>query len=65
MQDAGPRRTAPAFRGRALCDSLHSGSHSDIRAWMKTWNEDPRPYVWAKTAEQILDSIRRYCERIN
>ena len=25
----------------------------------------PRPYVWTKTADQILDSIRRYCDRIN
>ena len=39
--------------------------NADIREWMTTWNDDPRPYVWTKTAEQILDSIRRYCQRIN
>jgi len=39
--------------------------NNDIRAWMKTWNDDPRPYVWTKTADQILDCIRRYCDRIN
>ena len=39
--------------------------NNDIRAWMTTWNDDPRPYVWTKTADQILDSIRRYCDRIN
>jgi transposase len=39
--------------------------NNDIRAWMNTWNDDPRPYVWTKTADQILDSIRRYCDRIN
>src|SRR3954468_23478602 len=37
----------------------------DIRAWIETWNGDPRPFVWTKPAEQILDSIRRYCGRIN
>jgi transposase len=37
----------------------------DIRAWIETWNADPRPFVWTKTAGQILDSIARYCERIN
>ena len=37
----------------------------DIRAWIETWNENPRPFVWTKTADQILDSIARYCERIN
>ena len=39
--------------------------NADIRAWIQTWNDDPRPYVWTKTADQILDSIARYCTRIN
>ncbi len=37
----------------------------DIRAWIATWNDDPKPYVWTKTADQILESITRYCTRIN
>jgi transposase len=51
---------------------LQRGAHrsvqalnNDIRAWIANWNDDPRPFVWTKPAEQILDSIRRYCERIN
>src|SRR4051812_6657815 len=51
---------------------LRRGAHrsaralnADIRAWIQTWNQDPRPFVWTKTADQILDSIARYCERIN
>jgi transposase len=39
--------------------------NTDIRSWIETWNEHPRPYVWTKTADQILDSISRYCGRIN
>ena len=39
--------------------------NSDIRDWIDTWNENPRPYVWTKTADEILDSIKRYCQRIN
>jgi transposase len=39
--------------------------NADIRAWINTWNDNPRPFVWTKTAAQILDSIARYCERIN
>lgn len=39
--------------------------NADIQAWMKTWNDDPQPYVWTKTADQILESITRYCTRIN
>jgi transposase len=52
--------------------SLRRGTHrsvralnADIRAWIETWNENPRPYVWTKTADQILESIARYCTRIN
>jgi len=51
---------------------LRRGAHrsvralnADIRAWIDTWNTDPRPFVWTKTAEQILQSIARYCTRIN
>jgi transposase len=51
---------------------LRRGSHSsvrqlnaDIRAWIETWNDNPRPFVWAKTADEILESIARYCTRIN
>ena len=29
----------------------------DVREWIKTWNEDPKPFVWKKTAEEILDSL--------
>jgi transposase len=38
--------------------------NTDIRAWIETWNDDPKPFVWTKTADQILDSIARYCTRI-
>jgi transposase len=37
----------------------------DIRAWITTWNENPRPYVWVKTADEILESLARYCQRIS
>jgi transposase len=39
--------------------------NNDIRAWITDWNENPHPYVWTKTADQILDSITRYCNQIN
>ena len=38
---------------------------ADIRNWIDTWNEDPRPYIWTKTADEILDSIAALCQRIN
>ncbi|MFJ8871308.1 transposase, partial [Streptomyces sp. NPDC102473] len=36
----------------------------DIRNWITTWNEDPKPFIWTKTADQILESLATYCERI-
>jgi transposase len=30
---------------------------ADIRAWIDTWNDNPRPFVWTKTAEEILSSL--------
>ncbi len=36
----------------------------DIRDWIQHWNENPRPYVWVKPAEKILESIAKYCQRI-
>jgi transposase len=38
---------------------------SDIRAWIRDWNHNPKPFVWVKTAEEILDSLARYCRRIS
>jgi transposase len=37
---------------------------ADIRAWIENWNQDPRPFTWSKTAEEILDSLARYIARI-
>ena len=37
----------------------------DVRAWIQTWNENPRPFTWTKTAEEILDSLAKYIARIS
>jgi transposase len=37
----------------------------DIRAWVKAWNDNPKPFLWTKTAEQILNSLGRLLKRIN
>ena len=38
---------------------------ADLRAWIDAWNQDPRPFVWTKTADEILDSLAGYLQRIN
>jgi transposase len=37
----------------------------DIRAWVEAWNTNPKPFIWTKTAEQILESLGRLIARIN
>ena len=38
---------------------------TDIRAWIEIWNDNPRPFAWTKTADEILDSLAAYCQRIS
>jgi transposase len=51
---------------------LRRGSHrsvaelqQSIQSWIDTWNQDPRPLVWSKTADEILDTIAHHCQQIN
>jgi transposase len=37
---------------------------NDIRNWIQTWNEDPKPFTWAKTADEILNSLADYLSKI-
>jgi transposase len=37
----------------------------DIRAWIAAWNEDPKPFVWKKTSDEILNSLAKYMKRIS
>jgi len=38
---------------------------ADIRSWIADWNNNPRPFIWTKTAEEILESLKRFCLRIS
>lgn len=51
---------------------LRRGTHhstrdlvASIRTWIQMWNDQPKPFVWHKTADEILDNLANYCERIN
>lgn len=37
----------------------------DLRHWVKGWNENPKPFVWKKTAQEILESLGRLLKRIS
>ena len=51
---------------------LRRGAHrsvaelnADIEDWVERWNEDPKPYVWTKSADEILAALAAYCNVIN
>ena len=50
---------------------LRRGAHrsiqaleKDIRDWIATWNENPKPFTWTKTADEILERLHTYLQRI-
>jgi transposase len=45
---------------RTVTDLIES-----IRTWTTNWNDDPKPFVWHKTADDILDTLAAYCQRIS
>ena len=34
---------------------------AEVKQYIETNNESPTPFVWTKSADDILDSIKRYC----
>ncbi len=36
-----------------------------LEQWIKFWNDNAKPFKWTKTADQIIDAIGRYCQRIS
>lgn len=49
---------------------IRRGSHrsvreleSAIKEYITVYNEDSKPFVWTKTADQIFESTARFCER--
>jgi transposase len=55
----------------ALTDKqIRRGTHRTVREletaikrYLAVTNESPRPFVWSKTADEILASIARFCQR--
>jgi len=53
---------------RKLRRSTHrsvAALEADVKKWIEAWNVAPKPFIWTKTADQILETIAAYCGRIN
>jgi tRNA U34 5-carboxymethylaminomethyl modifying enzyme MnmG/GidA len=51
---------------------LQRGTHrsvrdlnKDIRTWIQTCNDNPWPYVWTMTTDQVLESVTCHCTGVN
>lgn len=51
---------------------LRRGTHrstkeleTSISEWIEQWNDEPKPFVWHKSADEILDTLASYCSRIS
>ena len=52
---------------RQLRRGIHhnvSALEHDIQAWIEQWNSNPQPFIWTKTADEILEKLARYLQRI-
>jgi transposase len=55
-----------ALTDRQLRRASHRSTHElrgSIQAFIDATNEEPRPFVWVKTADQILQAIARFAQK--
>ena len=38
---------------------------ADIRGFIERHNENPKPYRWTKSADEILASVKRFCQKVD
>jgi transposase len=58
--------------GELTNKQIRRGTHRSVKQlkaaimnYINTRNENPRPFVWTKTADEILENVKRFCKRIN
>jgi len=53
--------------GKLIRRGVHTSVQAlenDIRDWIATWNDNPRPFTWTKTADEILSSLADYLAKL-
>ena len=48
---------------RGVHPTVHA-LEDDIRSWISSWNADPKPFIWTRTADEILQRLASYLNRI-
>ncbi|HEX4060004.1 MAG TPA: IS630 family transposase [Streptosporangiaceae bacterium] len=53
--------------GKLIRRGVHTSVQAlenDIKGWIATWNDNPRPFTWTKTADEILNSLADYLAKL-
>jgi hypothetical protein len=59
--------TEPSSSGQAATPGrspIEQALEKDIRTGIEHWNEQPKPFTWTKTADEILDRLTSYLQWI-
>ena len=65
MNQAG--RWFGLLTGKLIRRGVHTSVQAlenDIKDWIATWNDNPRPFKWTKTADEILNSLADYLTKL-
>ena len=77
MANATGRSTAPLMlrpderdylerQVRQLRRGVHTSTNqleADILSFIQRHNENPKPYKWTKSGDEILSSVKRFCQK--
>ena len=64
MASLSRRSFSPGQAGRGAHRSTLELERA-IRDYIDVTNRNPKPFAWTKTADEILASIERFCQRIS
>ena len=59
VRAADRQETAPRHHTASI-----QALEKDIRDWITDWNDNPQPFAWTKTADEILERLNSYLQRI-
>ena len=48
---------------RGVHDSV-TALEADLQSWIEQWNQNPQPFTWRRTADEIFERLSRYLQRI-
>ena len=51
-------------KGRHGANRSIQALEKDIRDWIAAWNDNPKPFTWTKSADEILERLASYLQRI-